>query len=299
MSIVERALQKAQSLAPGRQADRRVAPPPVVRPPREFTPVTHRQMKLDRTHLRAQGALPPLEHERQLAEQYRRIKRPLVAYAQQPGEVEAVATRHLILVASAIPGEGKTFTSINLAINLALEKDMSVVLVDADIAKPHVSELFGLRGERGLFDALADENLDAETLILDTDVPNLSFLPAGVANDGSAELLASHRMNALMQQVVARDPRRLVVIDSPPLLLTNESRELVNVAGQVVLVVRSASTEQHAVTEAVGLIPDGKNVGLILNQVDPASPDVQIYGYGRYGNAYPQQGTTTAPSQEP
>lgn len=298
MSIVERALQKAQSLVPGRQAERRVAPP-VVRPPREFPPVTHRQMKLDRAHLRAQGALPPLEHERQLAEQYRRIKRPLVAYAQQPGDVEAVATRHLILVASAIPGEGKTFTSINLAINLALEKDMSVVLVDADIAKPHVSELFGLRGERGLFDALADETIDAETLIVDTDVPNLSFLPAGVANDGSAELLASHRMNALMQQVVARDPRRLIVIDSPPLLLTNESRELVNIAGQVVLVVRSSSTEQHAVTEAVSLIPDGKNVGLILNQVDPSSPDVQIYGYGRYGNAYQQPGAAAEPSKEP
>jgi protein-tyrosine kinase len=297
MSIVERALQKAQSLAPGRQGDRRATPPPVVRPPRDLAPVTHRQMKLDRAHLRAQGALPPLEHERQLSEQYRRIKRPLVAYAQQPGDAETVAARHSILVASAIPGEGKTFTSINLAINLALEKDMSVLLVDADVAKPHVSELFGLRGERGLFDALADEAIDAETLVFDTDVPNLAFLPAGVSNDRSAELLASHRMNALMQHLIARDPRRLIVIDSPPLLLTNESRELVNVAGQVVLVVRSSSTEQHAVTEAVSLIPEGKNVGLVLNQVDPGSPDVQFYGYGRYG--YGQAPQAPAPAGEP
>jgi protein-tyrosine kinase len=284
MSIVERALQKAQGLLPGKQADRRQTPPPVVRPPRDLPPVTHRQTTLDRAHLRAQGALPPLEHERTLAEQYRRIKRPLVAYAQQPGDVDAVSVRHLILVASAIPGEGKTFTSVNLAMSLAAEKDMSVVLVDADIAKPHVSDLMGLRNERGLFDALADETLDAETLILDTDIPNLSILPAGTANSGSAELLASHRMAALMQHLIARDSRRLIVIDSPPLLLTNESRELVNVAGQIVLVVRASATEQSAVTDAVSLIPEGKNVGLVLNQVDPDSSDVQFYGYGRYGH---------------
>lgn len=285
MSIVERALQKAQSLAPGKPAPERRSPPPAAaRPQREFPPVTHRQTKLDRTHLRAQGALPPLEHERTLAEQYRRIKRPLVAFAQQPGDAESVATRHLILVASAIPGEGKTFTSINLAMSLAAEKDVSVLLVDADIAKPHVSDLFNLRGEPGLFDALSNDTVDAESLILDTDVANLSFLPAGVANTGSAELLASHRMAALMQYLIARDPRRLIVLDSPPLLLTNESRELVNIAGQVVLVVRASATEQSAVAEAVSLIPDGKNVGLVLNQVDPNSADVQFYGYGRYGH---------------
>ena len=245
-------------------------------------------MTVDRQRLRADGALPPPEHERDLAEQFRRIKRPLVAYALTPANAsaEALVSRHIIVVASAIPGEGKTFTAINLAVSLSQEKDVSVLLVDADMAKPHVSDLFGMRGERGLFDALADDAVDVETLVVDTDIPGLSFLPAGVAQDGAAELLASHRMNALMTQVVSRETRRLVVIDSPPLLLTNESRELVNVAGQIVLVVHALSTEQSAVTDAVALIPEGKNVGLILNQVDPKSPDVQFYGYGRYGT-YP------------
>lgn len=286
MSIVERALQKAQNRSTDKPAiePRRGTQEPPAAP--RLPSVPHRQMTLDRARLRMDGALPPSEHERQLAEQYRRIKRPLVAYALTPIDASAAASRHIMMVASAIPGEGKTFTAINLAISLAQEKDVSVLLVDADIAKPHVTELFGLRGERGLFDALSDETIDAESLILDSDIPGLSFLPAGVGQDGAAELLASNRMSAIMSQVVARETRRLIVIDSPPLLLTNESRELVNISGQIVLVVRSESTEQHAVMEAVALIPEGKNVGLILNQVDPESPDVQFYGYGRYGT-YP------------
>jgi exopolysaccharide/PEP-CTERM locus tyrosine autokinase len=287
MSIVERALQKAQNLKP----ENKVGEPrrgPLVPPStsRDLPPVIHRKMTVDRARLRAEGALPPVNHERDLAEQFRRIKRPLVAYALTPADDGTSASRHIIVVASAIPGEGKTFTAVNLAISLSQEKDVSVLLVDGDIAKPHVSEMFGMRGERGLFDALADDTVDAESLIVDTDIPGLSFLAAGVSHNGAAELLASNRMNALMTQVVARESCRLVVIDSPPLLLTNESRELVNVAGQIVLVVHATSTEQSAVTDAVALIPEGKNVGLILNQVDPASPDVRIYGYGRYGT-YP------------
>lgn len=291
MSIVERALQKAQSRSPEKAATEPRRP---VLTPQAASPmpsVPHRQMQLDRDRLRREGALPPADDERQLAEQYRRIKRPLVAYALTATEDTPLASRHIIVVASAIPGEGKTFTAVNLAISLAQEKDVSVLLVDSDIAKPHVSQLFGLRGERGLFDALSDPNVEVESLIVDTDIPGLSFLPAGVAYDGAAELLASHRMNAIMQQVVMRETRRLVVIDSPPLLLTNESRELVNIAGQIVLVVRADSTEQQAVMEAVQLIPEGKNVGLILNQVDPRSQDVQFYGYGRYGNNPPAEPT--------
>lgn len=287
MSIVERALQKAQTRDPGGPQDRRGRPAsPLPTQTGSLPPVAHRQMQLDRTRLREAGALPPLEHERQLTEQYRRIKRPLVAYALNPAERAGAGNRQIIMVASAIPGEGKTFTSINLAISLAQEKDVNVLLVDSDIGKPHVTDLFGRRDERGLFDALADESLDVESLVLDTDVAGLSFLPAGAVHEGSAELLASNRMNALMGQLLARDTRRLVVIDSPPLLLTNESRELVNVAGQIVLVVRSASTEQQAVLDAVALIPEGKNTGLILNYVSPKSPDVQFYGYGQYGT-YP------------
>ncbi len=285
MSIVERALKKAQDRDPGNPRQRREQPQtPESGSPDSLPPVVHRQLKLDRERLRETGALPPLEHERQLTEQYRRIKRPLVAYALN-SETKGVGNPQIIMVASAVPGEGKTFTAINLAISLAQERDVNVLLVDSDIAKPHVSDLCSLRGERGLFDALADESLDVESLVFDTGVAGLSFLPAGIVRDGSAELLASHRMHALMNQLLARDARRLVVIDSPPLLLTNESRELVNMAGQVVLVVRAGSTEQQAVLDAIALIPEGKNTGLILNYVNPKSSDVQFYGYGQYGTS--------------
>src|SRR5690606_6116067 len=120
------------------------------------------------------------EHqERELADQYRQIKRPLIANAIGRG-VQKPKNGHLIMMASALPGEGKTFTSINLALSLALEKDISVLLADADVPKPHISRIFGVETEPGLIDVLANESLDVESLILPTDTPHLSILPSGM-----------------------------------------------------------------------------------------------------------------------
>jgi receptor protein-tyrosine kinase len=243
----------------------------------------HEQVSLDIEKLRFEGALPPLNCERQLTEQYRRIKRPLVAFAHGSSHPNGQISDSLIMVTSSFPAEGKSFTSLNLAISLSLEKDATVLLVDADVANPRLSRLLAQQGARGLFDSLGDQSLDVEQLVVNTDIPGLSFLAAGATTEESAELLASHRMAELMAALVANDPRRLVVLDSPPLLLTNESRELASVAGQVLLVVRAGVTPRESVKEAIDLIPDGKHVGIVLNQVDPASSDVNYYGYGRYG----------------
>jgi protein-tyrosine kinase len=290
MSIIERALGAARRTAEARNAKAGIAPAALESVSRSFAAeaamvrprAAHAQIQLELDRLRSAGALPPLEFERQLTEQYRRIKRPLVDYAFPDGEQGAVS-RNLIVVTSSFPAEGKTFTSLNLAINLAMEKDATVLLVDADIANPRLSGLFGQQQTRGMFDALADESLDVESLVLDTNIPGLSFLSTGALRESSAELLASSRMSQLMMNLIANEPRRLIVLDSPPLLLTNESRELAALAGQIVLVVHAGVTPQESVKEAVALLPDGKNVGVVLNQVDPSSADVSYYGYGRYG----------------
>ena len=177
---------------------------------------------VDNAALRAAGYFPEPERDAQFADQYRRIKRPLIdkALAGASGIGEA----RVILVTSALPGDGKTFTSINLALSMALERDISVLLVDSDVAKRHFSEIFGLQAQPGLLDALVDEHLEPESLIVPTSVRGFSILPAGSRMAGTAELLSSNRMRQIVTGLCARNPRRIVLLDSPPLLVTNEGR---------------------------------------------------------------------------
>ena len=246
-------------------------------------PVAKKAIHVDRSLLRSAGLLPPDHQERELAAQYRQIKRPLIAAARGKGE-SAVSNGHLIMIASAFPGEGKTFTSVNLAMSLALEKDFTVLLLDADVAKAHVSRLFGVEGERGLLDALRDPAIDIETLVLPTDIPGLSVLPAGTNAEHATELLASERMQQIVSSLGSSDSNRMVLFDSPPLLLTSESRVLAQIVGQVALVVCANRTPQKAVLEAISYIGPNKPVGLVLNQATQKSQNGYYYGYGSYGD---------------
>ena len=249
-------------------------PPPSVKPARV--------VKIDRDALRALGHLPPTELERLVTNQFRHIKRSLLANAIGRGGA-AVTNGHLIMLTSALPGEGKTFSTINLALSLAREKDLEVVIVDADSAKQHISSILGVEREPGLLDVLLDDSLSVESVILPTDVKGLSILPAGHRDeDVATELLASSRMEDIVARIGARNSRRIAIFDSSPLLLTNESRVLAAVVGQVVLVVGAGMTPQQAVEEAISYIGEDKPIGVILNQSKASSPG-SYYGYGAYG----------------
>jgi len=239
-----------------------------------------RVVEVNLAALRSSGLLPPEQQERQLAQQYRQIKRPLVDNALGRG-VPRLANGNFIMVASAVPGEGKTFSSINLAFSIALEKDVSVLLVDADVAKPHISRLFGLEKEPGLLNLLQDETLDVESLIFRTNVPGVSVLPAGRATEYATELMASARMRYVAQTIARSEPSRITLFDSPPLLLTTESHALANLAGQIVVVVRADVTPQQVVLDALSYLGEGKVIGLVLNQSVATAPSgYYYYGYG-------------------
>ncbi len=243
-----------------------------------------RTVQISKQALRSQHVLPPLEMELRIARQYQQIKRPLVDQAFAKDNAVRYSNRHVIMLASALSGEGKTFTSINLALSMALERDIEVLLVDADVAKPHVSDLFDLRKERGLLDLLVDGNLHPDTVILQTNIPNLSILPAGKQSETATELLASARMEQVVKLLAASHERRIVLFDSPPLLLSTESRPLIACAGQIVLVVKADSTSPRIVQEAIDSIGEDKPISLILNQVT-TKPSEGYYGYGSYGEA--------------
>ena len=245
--------------------------------------VRHR-IHIDREELRRAGFIAPEDEERLLVDQYRQIKRPLVAHAFGKRATQ-IPDGHLILVSSAMAGDGKTFTCINLALSMAREQDRSVLLIDADVAKAHITRLFGAEERPGLLDLLeADSNLDLNDAILETDINGMSVITAGRMRPHSTELLASERMESLIRALSLQDPNRIVLFDSSPLLATSEARVLAGLVGQIVLVIAAEQTPQQAVLDAISNIDEGKAVNLVLNQArNSADGGYYGYGYGGYG----------------
>ena len=237
---------------------------------------------VNRDRLRLSGYLAPDEQRHHLAEQFRILKRPLLDNAAGRG-AHMGEDANLIMVTSALPGDGKTFNCINLALSMAIEKDVSVLLVDADVAKPHVSGLFEIDDMPGLTDLLKDKSIEVNEVVMRTDIPGLSILPAGHPDEHATELLASRRMGQVIDVLSGCNPDRVVLFDSPPLLSTSESRVLASFMGQIAMVVCAGKTPQQAVLEALECIDDSKAISLILNQ---SAWGLGSAGYGAYRYGY-------------
>ncbi|MEX0729843.1 MAG: hypothetical protein WED00_11560 [Aquisalimonadaceae bacterium] len=235
-------------------------------------------LDIDLGQLRRYGIFPPSAMEGTLRDQYRRIKRPLLANATGRGAV-AVDRGNLIMVTSAIPGEGKTFTSLNLALSIAQDPDFSVTLVDGDVARAHASKLLGVQDRPGLLDLLADESLRASDLILPTSIESLFVLPAGRPHPLSEELLSSHRMERVVSALADPTPRHIILFDSPPLLATSEAVTLSSSVGQIVMVVKASSTLRQQVTAAIELLDPEKAINLVLNQLLGGAGGSEYGGY--------------------
>lgn len=279
MSRIEDALQKLQSRSPR-------APAPSTRlatlEPRQHA-YAGRRIIVDPAQLRANGLLALDAEERRLAEQYRAIKRPLLRNAD-PHLDPPLERGNVVMIASALAGEGKTFTCVNLCLSIARERDWTVVLVDADCSKPHLTRLFAAESEPGLIDLLRDPTLTLDALVMPTDVPGFSLLPAGTRDPRASELLASRRMDELCGALSAGDAARMVIFDSSPLLLTTEAVALSAHVGQIAVVVRANETRREAVAAALERLDEAKAISCILNRHAEGGehPD----GYGYYGDGY-------------
>jgi len=249
------------------------------RPPglRERPPA--RVVTLDLARLEREGHLVPTQSRSQLSEEFRQIKRPLLKHTRSK---EAVKNRlALIMITSAMPGEGKTFSAINLALSIATEIDKSVLLVDADVVRPELMRRLGVEADTGLLDLLADPSLALDDVVLGTNVPKLSLLPAGKRNNYSTELLASEAMERLLLSLAADCPGRIVLFDAPPLLVTTEAKVLAARVGQVVLVVEASGTRRRDVEQAFAAVEQCPNVSSILNKTrEPEGPAGYGYYYG-------------------
>lgn len=295
MSLIEKAAQRLEALrragvdvgdarspfasAGGARAD---APTPeAVRAPSEGA---SRRVELDLLRLAAAGFVTPDAPRSELAEIFRLIKRPLLANAHSG----KLTRGNLIMVTSALPGEGKTSTSINLALSMAMELDSRVLLVDADVVRPSVLSQLGVANDVGLMDLLEDETRPVSDVLLQTSIEKLALLPAGTAHGHATEYLSSARLRRLLDELCSRYPDRVVIFDAPPLLLSTESRALAGQVGQVVFVVAEGATPVPSVTDALATLSHCPVVLPLLNKASGrrrgAYGAYGVYGgYGVYG----------------
>ena len=265
----------AAPAAPAPAAEAPQAAP--ARPARSGT----KRIEIDLARMRSMGMVTAAGGRTTLVEDFRIIKRPLLkrAFAEKvPGERPG----NLIMITSSLPGEGKTYCAINLAMSIAMELDHTVLLIDADVARPSVMRTLGLPNQRGLMDILLDDKVDLADVMLKTNVETLSILPAGSPNPRATELLASQMMTSFVYEIANRYPDRTVIFDSPPLLLTSEAHVLAGLMGQIVVVVESEKTTQHAVKESLRQLEGLKNVNLIYNKTRefPGVEETYDYHYG-------------------
>jgi protein-tyrosine kinase len=248
-----------------------------------------RQAMIDREALAKHGLLLPGGPITPLAEEFRMVKRQLLLTARAVAAKETAKAgdrARMVLVCSAQPNEGKTFCAINLALSMATEKDVEVLLVDADFAKPDVLDRLGLpSGGPGLLDVLAGSVSDVEGCVIDTDVPQLSVLPAGARSISDTELLASDRARALLDGLAAANPRRIVIFDSPPALAASPASVLALHVGQVMLVVRADKTSEGDLKSAVTTLDACEHIQLVLNSVSFQPGGRRFGSYYDYGEA--------------
>ncbi len=237
-------------------------------------------VRIDRGMLAANGMIVPGAPVGPLAEEFRLIKRQLLITGARIAESGSADKARMILVCSARPGDGKTFCAINLALSIAAERDTEVLLVDADVAKPDVVAQLGLTDGPGLLDALGDARIDVEDLVIQTDVPHLSILPAGSKTSMDTELLASARTKSVIARLLEANPRRVVIFDSPPALAASPASVLAMRVGQVMLVVRADHTPENELRAAVNLLDGCEHIQLVLNAVS------FVQGGARFGSYY-------------
>jgi len=302
-SLIEQATRRLEQLrqagadVPDMTAPVKVAPAPApVEATPTLPPIQSRRVELDLQLLERNGIIIPTSPRSQLADQFRVIKRPLIKNAMGKGASE-IANSNLLMVTSALPGEGKTFTSINLAMSIASELDNTVMLVDADVARPSIMRMLGLPHGPGLLDLVLDDSKDLSEVLLKTNVDKLTILPSGTPHPRATELLASDAMTRLLEEMASRYPDRIIVFDSPPLLITTESRVLATHMGQIVVVVHAGKTLQSEVKQAIDTIDNCPVKMLVLNRSSSLFKGGYGYGYGYAGGYGYGQGQEQAPEQ--
>ena len=248
-------------------------------------PYSNRVAEIDRVALAEAGCIVPEGPVTGIAEEFRLIKHQLLADIESRHNAADDRLRS-VLIASAQPKSGKTFCAINLALSLAGERDVEVLLIDGDFPKPDALSTLGIPSDGpGMVDALADPSADPEAFVIRTDVPGLSVLPAGRKANNVPELLASDRTREVLAKLVAGDRRRIILFDSPPALMASHATVLAGHVGQALVVVRADQTTEADLRETLGLLTGCDHVSLVLNGAGLGVTGRKFGSYDGYDHA--------------
>ena len=244
--------------------------------PTHGVPRQARKLELDFPKLGPMGYLAPEEPESLIANEFRKIKRPLIQACQ--GKLAApVANANRIMITSSVPGEGKSFISLNLALSIAMERDSTVLLIDADTTRRSLSRLLGISSNSGLLDLLGGNQVEVADALLRTNVERLSVLPAGQPRRHATELLASEAMESLVEELASRYSDRILIFDTPPLLGAPEPAVLATHMGQIIVVVEADKTTQRVLTNSLATIESCPQVTTILNKTSNSQSGYYYY----------------------
>jgi len=232
-----------------------------------------REVKIDRQRLAKSGIIITNTERSRVAEEFRIIVRQILAKAQQASNENAAGPGRIIMITSSRPREGKTFTSINIALAIASQRDYRVLAMDCDVERQSMTSVLGIEVEKGLVDLIADESIDLRDILLRTDIPNLTVLPAGRKRPGVPELLSSRRMREILTEMAHRYADRYIVIDAPPCLATSDPSILASLVGQIVFVVEANRTQGPEIEESLRLVSSCPNISLVLNKMEGTTSD--------------------------
>lgn len=279
IGLIERAAARLQHQGPGEPGPALVAP--IAAPLASSEP----QLVLDRGRLAGFGISIPSSARSRTVEEFRLIKRNLMTAWAQSDVMSASRPSRIIMVTSARPGEGKTFSALNLALAFASERDSKALLVDVDTQHPGLPKILGIPGDKGIVDVLSG-SVDLSEVLLQTNLPNLMILPAGQGGPHVPELLSSRSMGALLGELTERLSDRYIIIDTPPCMASSDAAALAPLVGQIVFIVEAHSTQQAEIEAGLSMLSACPRISLLLNKSDTlASEHFGSYGYNYHSAA--------------
>ncbi len=264
MHLIERAAERLNEVGPRPPAPS--APLPQPRRASLLPPVT-------RARLEATGLVAGAAGRTRISEEFRIAENRLVrAMEQEHGG--SLPAANILMVTSSRPGEGKSFTALNLAGTLAISTRHDVLLVDADRKKTSLSAALGLAGQLGFRD-LIDPALDPALLVVPTELPHLAVLPVGTIAGTPAE---AGPVDALVERLARALPSHIVVLDTAPCLSTSDASGMAHAVGHAVIVVEAELTQQSELEATIDLLRPCASLMLLLNKAQAQ----MSYSFGAY-----------------
>lgn len=202
----------------------------------------------------------------------------------------------IIVVTSAVPGEGKSTVTANLAVTMAAAGE-NVVVVDGDLRRPTVANIFNLIPGVGVTDVLSGNAELTDVLQEWSAMPNLRVLGSGRVPPNPSELLGSLAMKELLQTLAQE---AIVLVDAPPLLAVTDAAVLTRISDGAMVVVKAGQTTEDELGKALGKLVrvDGQLLGAVLNHLPLSGPDSYSY-YSSYQSASPEPDPNPSPPSNP